>query len=219
MNLDLPIEVAVAANSGYFDGLAVVLESLLRSNRENIFRVHVIDGGLRAGERRFILLRIKRHNALNEVLFHSIENHHFQGFRLDYGNSYMTYARMLIGSLVDSAKVLYLDTDLLVAADVRPLWETPLDEAIVAAAPDPSIRSLRDDYPLEDECGDEPYFNAGVMLIDLSKWRKENVESELFQMIGRQPGKFKWWDQTAMNALFRRRVHLLDPSGTPSRTE
>jgi lipopolysaccharide biosynthesis glycosyltransferase len=204
------IHVVLASNSNYFDGLAATLLSLLASNRNNTFGLHIIDGGLSPKEKTFLTTRARRFNPHHAITFHPLSREHFTGFRTDYGNSYMTYARIVVGSLLDIDRVIYLDTDLLIAADIRPLWETDLAGNVGAAAPDPGIRLLRDDYPFDDDCGDERYFNSGVMLIDLRRWRELKVQEQLLRMITEAPTKFKWWDQTAMNALFRRQVLFVD---------
>jgi len=203
------IHVALASNSSYFAGLATTLVSLLRSNRENGFIIHVIDGGLSRIQRRYLSKRVAAATQPSTIRFIQLEAKGVTSFAPDYGNSHMTYARLFIASLVADERVIYLDTDLLVAADVRPLWELPLRDCLVAAVQDPLIEFLRNDYPHEGQCGDEKYFNAGVMVLNLQRWRECAVQERLLGMIAASPQRFRWWDQTAMNALFRGQVHFL----------
>src|SRR4051812_26062767 len=108
------IHIALASNSAYFDGLAVSVLSVLRSNAGEDLGFHILDGGLTPAEKRFLSRRVRAHGHRNEVRFYPLDASVFEGLRRDYGNSYMTYARILIGSLLDIGKVIYLDTDLLV---------------------------------------------------------------------------------------------------------
>ena len=48
---------------------------------------------------------------------------------------------------------------------------------------------------------DDIMFNSGVMLIDLDKWRRENIESKLLEFIRKKNGKIQQGDQGALNAI------------------
>ncbi len=206
------IHVAMAANRNYFAGLSATLLSLLRSNKSNCFCVNIIDGGLSALQKRFLKRKVSSANSENQLVFHSLNEGTFRGFTPDYGNSYMTYARILIGSLLLNDRVIYLDTDLLIAANIKPLWDLNLDGKVVAAAPDPSIKHLKDDHPSEPKSCDSKYFNSGVIVIDLNAWREIKAQDQLLRMIRESPERYRWWDQTAMNSLFEGRVLFVDPS-------
>ncbi|MFY7944385.1 MAG: glycosyltransferase family 8 protein, partial [Crocinitomicaceae bacterium] len=49
------------------------------------------------------------------------------------------------------------------------------------------------------ELRDSLYFNSGVMLINLRKWREENIESKFLEFINEKPEKIKYWDQDVLN--------------------
>ncbi len=62
-------------------------------------------------------------------------------------------------------KVIYLDCDMIIRRDLTALWEMPLAGHVLAAALDPG-------YDLGFVPGwpsDTPYFNSGVMLVDLAR--------------------------------------------------
>lgn len=109
-----------------------------------------------------------------------------QGFdpTSDYGRaSTATYRRIFLPDLLPgSERVLYLDADVMVRDGLRPLWDTDLAGACLAAVEDPwmvTIPSIRAAFP-------EGYFNAGVMLIDLAGWRKEQVTARCIGAIRRR---------------------------------
>jgi lipopolysaccharide biosynthesis glycosyltransferase len=206
------VHVALAANRNYYAGLLATVVSLLEANRRSIFHLHVIDGGLTPNQHRELAAKASRRQPANRVSFHTLNHEIFRGFKADYGNSYMTYARIVVASVVEADRVIYLDTDLLVAADVAALWDEDLGNAVVAAAPDRGIGQVREDYPYPDGPGDARYFNAGVLVINLTRWRRQGVQDALLRMITANPERFRWWDQTAMNVLLHDQVHFLDRS-------
>ena len=50
------------------------------------------------------------------------------------------------------------------------------------------------------DCGrEQPYFNAGVMLIDLDAWRREDLVGRMLACLRRHRRDVLWWDQYALN--------------------
>ena len=50
--------------------------------------------------------------------------------------------------------------------------------------------------------GSANYFNSGVMVLNLKKWRQDNIETKLFDCLRQNP-KYVWcWDQYALNVVF-----------------
>jgi lipopolysaccharide biosynthesis glycosyltransferase len=143
----------------------------------------------------------------------------------------MAYARLLIPKIFPEtvARVLYLDVDVLALEDLSPLWETDLKGAVAGAVPDirlhtayvlkgvdPKIgRTLfmqeigypeySPDLPLV-----EAYFNSGVLLIDLKRWREEAISEKAFDYLRAHP-QTPWHDQDALNAATDGRWIELDP--------
>jgi lipopolysaccharide biosynthesis glycosyltransferase len=121
--------------------------------------------------------------------------------------SVVAYARMLVPSSLPPAasRLLYLDSDIVVIDSLRPLFETNLAGAVLAAVPDPvppwMDRSFRSDVlKLPDP---EFYFNSGVLLIDADAWRDKAVTEKAFDFINDlQPGaKLLYPDQDVLNSI------------------
>ena len=199
------MHIAVAADANYFDGVAATVLSVARSNRGKPIHFHILDGGLSSGQKRFLAKR------LTCVEFHRLDMaDRFTHLPRDYGGSHMTYARVLIGSIIKLPRVLYLDSDLLIAGNIRPLWELEMGNAVAAAARDPGIQWLKNDLPFDaPDANEHEYFNAGVMLINLDRWRAQQVEKNCLELLSRDPKRFRWWDQTAMNFLLKGQVKIV----------
>lgn len=119
------------------------------------------------------------------------------------------YFRLLIPQLVgeQSGRVLYLDCDLVVTADLGSLWTTDLGGAVLAAVHDPGADRTRR-TALGLSVG-HSYFNSGVLLIDLHAWRRERVTEEAMDFLSRFPGRAAYHDQDALNACLDSRVAYL----------
>lgn len=115
--------------------------------------------------------------------------------------SLAAFARLLTPELLPSIeKILYLDCDTLVTDDVTELWETPLGQASCAAVLEPISPFHKKNVGLPKT---GPYYNSGVMLIDLNKWRKENVIFRFAECIKRHNGLVPFVDQGCINEVCR----------------
>lgn len=129
---------------------------------------------------------------------------------------------MALGQCLSDAmtRVLYLDCDVLVLGDIAELWELQLDDKVMAAVQDPwgkhYFRSLSEygtkvglEYPVQ-----APYYNAGVLFINLRSWRKERVWERCEDIFDthRSNNPTSFHDQTELNLLLWHRTLSLDPS-------
>lgn len=55
----------------------------------------------------------------------------------------------------------------------------------------------------------DEYFNAGVMLINLQQWRKEQLEAQFLQFLSTY--QVQYHDQDTINAVARNRILKLNP--------
>jgi lipopolysaccharide biosynthesis glycosyltransferase len=124
-----------------------------------------------------------------------------QHLKLSAHASTAVYYRLLLPRLLDASitRVLYLDCDLVVKDSLLPLWQTPLPDHPVAAVAEPYFNRHE---PLGLPPG-TPYFNSGVMLIDLPAWRREKVSERAIEFLEHNPGRIEAWDQDALNAVLR----------------
>ncbi|MCP9234476.1 glycosyltransferase family 8 protein [Lewinella sp. JB7] len=130
-----------------------------------------------------------------------------------------TYGRLLIPDYVDASRVLYLDSDLIVSCDVLTLKAVELGDHLLGAITRSTVA-----YSLDQDCllgigceADMPYFNAGILLIDLSRWRQLDIDARWREIASSQAEKLTCCDQTLLNAICRGNFHRLPPQyNTPS---
>ncbi len=120
------------------------------------------------------------------------------------GQGWMAYGRLVAAEIIPEDRLVYLDADLIIGADVHELYTTDLGEhAIGAVSWFP--QSLSQDRAFLASLGlppTEAYFNSGVLLIDAARWRAEGLTEELMAF-GREYGKLlPTADQTILNHRF-----------------
>ena len=116
-----------------------------------------------------------------------------------------TYNRFLIPKLKPNlGKVLYLDIDIIVLDNISKLYDLQLDKYSVAAVSEINTNNKN----AKERCKSlnldnmHNYFNAGVLIIDIQKWIKEDVSQKLFDIEKKYRDKLHWADQDVLNILF-----------------
>lgn len=206
------IHLVTGADDAYAPGLFVtVASSLAALPATEKVTFHILDGGLTArsiGKLRTLCLE---NHADCLLVFHEINQHNFQNWRPGPHGSMMTYARLLLGSLIKANKVIYLDSDMLVLGDLNELWKIPMHGMMALGCNDGRIPKLGDDSPLPLSREEEglPYINAGLIVLDLDQWRLQKMEEQVLALMSKDAVVYNWWDQTILNYLLRHQIGII----------
>jgi lipopolysaccharide biosynthesis glycosyltransferase len=216
------VALCTACNETYALGGSVALCSALRRipPAAGVVRIYVLDGGIKPGSwarlARSLTLTGREHTLIR--LQPAMAR--FAGLPQDWGSSVMTYARLALPELVDEPRLIYIDADMVVQADVSAFAARDLEGAVVGAAMDVITRTFGNEgLPLQ-ELGlppDAPYFQAGFLIIDLAKWREAKVSEGVLDYLRAWPKHARFWDQSALNVVLHRRwLQLADGWNTPA---
>jgi lipopolysaccharide biosynthesis glycosyltransferase len=126
-----------------------------------------------------------------------------------------TYFRLFLEKAFDASvkRVVYLDADLVVLGDLSRVAAIDLGGKTLGAVLDIHVRrwgkagaALRG-----GTTDDRPYFNAGVLIIDLDAWRKRHVRQRALTFLHEHTDGILFWDQDALNAVLVDDWIELDP--------
>ncbi len=193
------IPIISCADDNYAAPLNVMFVSLLE-NSANPERIHffVIDGGISLQKKAILTHDIGiRHS---HVTFIDINHDDYTGFPTTATISAASYYRISIPDFFDQKveKIIYLDCDIIVKKDIIFLWETDLQEYPIAAVENISKTTYKKSgLPQKD------YFNSGVMLLNLKKWRDENISKQVLTFIVENPELIDSHDQCALNGIIK----------------
>jgi len=116
------------------------------------------------------------------------------------------YSRLLLPELLkDHETVLYLDADLVVEVDVLELSKFELGDSPIAAVLGAQIKQSLENRFLIQDCKldpDDPYFNSGALLMNLSVWRSQNIGDICMKQGEKYSNELLAADQTILNSLF-----------------
>lgn len=197
--------------------LAAMLASLSdRVDPARAMSVYVLDGGLKS-ESREKLARSLQHDGV-ELCWVDVESSALESLPVWGRMSATTYTRLLLPMLLPSSieRVIWLDCDLIVNADLGALWSHPLDGCHVLAVQDMVVPyvSFPDGIAHYQALGLErqaEYFNAGVMVVNLELWRTNEVPRRVLDYLHAYGQDVVYWDQEGLNAVLAGDWGALDP--------
>lgn len=146
---------------------------------------------------------------INIIKLDNISNY----FDFDYdimGWNPIVLARLLLDELLPKKldRILYLDGDTIVRGSLKKLWNTDMKSSSIAASIEPTVDKAR-----KENLGilGYPYYNAGVLLVDLNNWRKNHTGKEIIDYYKDNNGKLFANDQDAINGSQKGRIFTLSP--------
>lgn len=195
MKLSQYAHIVISPDEKYALHGLTMLNSLVCNNSGIRFMIHILDGGISYKSKlKLQLFFIK--NRLN-YKFYKINYKEINNAPTHGHISLSAYSRLFLATVINKEinKVLYLDCDLIVVKKINSLLNTNIEDFFIAASEEKISSDLNNKLELDGSL----YFNSGVMLINLNKWRKENIESKFVDFIKNKSEKIKYWDQDVLN--------------------
>ena len=122
------------------------------------------------------------------------------------------YYRFLATKLLPQIdRIIYLDIDMLVTADLTTLWQTPLGNNIIGACRDLPFTEKENSwsYRFLGNKGND-YFNSGMLIMNLAAMRKINFFERITDFTQKAANSFLLGDQDALNFFLQDNVKILD---------
>ncbi|EED79334.1 predicted protein [Postia placenta Mad-698-R] len=178
------MNIAIATDPAYAMAAAVAIHSVIAHTKSRL-TIYVLDLGLGDNDRNKLRRSMPRRADATMVFI-----------PLDYASERKekaTWAKIDMIDVLPVERVLYLDADVLVRADIWGLWSTdlrgkPIGAAIDVGFPEGHNGTVR-----------KPYFNAGVLLLDLAAVRRT---LQALQGAAREYTTSRFRDQDLLNAYF-----------------
>lgn len=118
----------------------------------------------------------------------------------------IVYATLFIPELLsDEDRVIYLDSDTIVVGSFKDLIGIDLKNNYCAAVLDVPLPNFKDKVGFSSQ---DNYYNSGVLLMDLDKLRKDNIQDKLVASIDKQ---VKYADQDVLNIVLKGRILTIPP--------
>lgn len=206
------MHIFFASDNNFAQHLAIAIGSiLLNATSLDDLNFYILDGGISDKNKKKIekMKNIKDFN----IEFIKVDDSLFNNCPITNECQHIskqTYYRYIIPKLKPELdKAFYFDCDIVVENSLNDFWNIDLDDKYAAVVEELFMGAYADSKRL----GTSNYFNAGVMLINLKKWKEENITEKLFNntvLLSRQ-NKILWVDQCVLNYTFNDNVVWLSP--------
>jgi len=174
------------------------------SNQVNIYIIHQNETNFE-----FIPKKILNHKNLSEINVYKFENKNYEFPNIEGTHvSEATYYRIFLEDYLHPSvnEIVYLDADIVCVNDPYDLLINEVNNlkksTYVISSKTEHLRKDSPDNFLRLGMKSEKYFNAGVMIIDLKKWKKQDVKNKTMKILSKSSDSLKFWDQDLLNISF-----------------
>lgn len=196
------MNIALSTDDNYAKYAGVVIASILYNNKGEDINFYILDGGI-SEENKQKINNLKSINDCN-IEFIKIDNELFMDYKKIKTHKYIniaTFYRLKLGSLLpDIDKVLYLDCDVVVNSNIRELYDTDIQNYYAAGVKDIACQTHNKKPEL---AYDSIYVNAGMLLFNLDKIRKDDVETLYLEYTQNNFDKIFIGDQQIINVVLQ----------------
>ena len=211
------IPIFFSTDDNYIPYLDVAIGSLIKNaSKEYSYRIIILNTGLRSEGIAKIKLNERPGFDIDFIDISKEVEDIKSRFKNVYHFSVVTYYRLFIPSLFPQYdKIIYLDCDLVVLGDISELYHADLKDNLLGAVPDQYVGNTEEfrNY-VEKAIGvdSEGYVNAGVLVIDLDQFRKNEIEKRFVNLITEYDFDLLDPDQAYLNYLCKDKILAL-PNG------
>lgn len=200
------MNIALCTDENFTVPALVCITSIFENNKDEDCHIYVLTDGLSdKAKGKFSKLR-KTYNRQIDIL--TIDKGVFDGLTVNERFPVSMYYRFLLPQMLPNEnKVLYLDCDIIVRHSLKSMYETDLTDMAVAVVVGQSCDNVVWSNMLHLKT---PYFNSGVLLINLAYWREYNITTRLINWCDENPDLCNLPDQNALNVVLSDKVAYLD---------
>ncbi len=201
------MHILCSTDQNYIMPTGVMMKSVSINNKDEVIRFHIIIDDSVSEQQKAQLEKVVEANNKHSVIFYIFDSSllntfpHIGEVKREYMTK-VTYYRLLVDKILPKEidKIIYLDSDIIVDKSLAPLWQLDLSDKAIACVTDMSEKLH--DYGRLGYDSNLGYFNAGVLVMNLSYWRKHHITEQFLDIIYNYPERIRLHDQDILNIVF-----------------
>ena len=211
------IPIFFATDNNYVPFLAVSIKSLLdNASRDYFYNIHILTDGI-TNENKEELQKNMSENS--KLIFDDVSPYvarikeRLDATLRDYYTASIFYRLFIAALYPEYKKAIYLDCDITVIGDISKMYEIDLGDNIFGVVPDDVIASVEQFKIYAREAigvDDKKYFNSGVLLMNLDKYREEKIKERFVYLLVKYNFETAAPDQDYLNAMCKDKVMYLE---------
>lgn len=202
--------VVYSSDDNYSKYMGISILSLLENNKKfkNI-EIFIIENNISLENKQKLEEIFKNYNCKYQYI--KLDKYKKQlNLEKECELSISSYGRLFLGDMLPEYvnKVIYFDCDSVIEDNLNFLWDMDIDDYYVAGVIDTVFERSKISIGIKSN---EIYINAGMLLINLKKWREENIQEEFINFINKHKGKVSHHDQGVINGVLHKKIKILQP--------
>ena len=201
------IPISMALDDGYLYPTIVAMTSILENAyAETKYDFYVMHPGEFTENSKNKLMSLENKYPRCKINLIDMENKFKNAYDVGHITT-PTYYRLCLSELLpDIDKIIWLDGDTLTFKDLHDMYNIDMEGYYYRGFLDPNVNGAK--KFVEDN---DHYICAGVMLINLSELRKDNMVPKFEKFIEENNDNLDQHDQTTINAMAYKKIGKLDP--------
>ena len=202
------MNIFFSVSNNYVNYLAVTVLSILENNKNSTICFYILTSD-RSDNSKFILSTLVSKHDDASIEFVYINKDSFADLKLNI--KYITiegYYRYVIPNLFANIdRCIYLDADLVVTDSLKAFYDIDIKDNYCAAINDLYIQEIGYSNKIDIM---HTYVNSGVLLMNLSKMRKDNIVEKFFLNSKLYKDRIQFQDQDIINITLKGKVKELN---------
>ena len=192
------MDIMYLCDDAYVHIAGISIISLLENNKKADFiNIYLVGDKISDANREKLIRTVERYNR-NLIILNKPNLKVLIGCQVEmHWWIENVFSRVFLGEVFkdypEVERIIYIDCDTLVVGSLKELWEIELGNDIAAGVLEAMGNLHKKAIGLKNS---DPYFNAGVFLIDINKWRKFNYDQKASAFIKSMNGKMEYADES-----------------------
>ncbi|WP_302048289.1 glycosyltransferase family 8 protein [Megamonas funiformis] len=201
------IHIGYGIDDDYARCTATSMISFFLNNEDKVFNFHVVTNNLSKENKEKFRCMADKYKF--NIFIYEIKSEFFSSLpQKDYWSVAM-YFRFILPILLEKIpKLFYVDADTLCLQRCNGLFDINLKNNVIGAVLD--VKRVRKKREQALNLRKNSYFNSGVLVINIKEWNKLNLLEKTIEIISKEPKKFKYPDQDALNFLLNDKVQYIN---------
>ena len=201
------IDLVFGIDDNYSKYCTIAIQSILSHLNSN-YKLNIAIIYEKLSIKSFNNFKTIRSKQLNKITFHKIYLKKFM--KSNYWHKSIFY-RFYIDRILPKniKKIIYMDSDIFVNDSIHKLYNIDLKNYNIGAVIDPS--PFNRNYLDKLEIKSNVYFNSGVLLINIKKWKSDKITAKLEKTIKKYSANLENPDQDLLNIVFEKKFQIISP--------
>ena len=205
------MNIVYTLNDKFVPQVGAGIVSLCENNLDSEYiNFYLVSSGISKINKSRLEKLVKSYNRFVDIIELGEIEQYFD-FEVDTnGWNPIVLARLLLDKILPNNidRIIYLDGDTIVRGSIKELWNFDLKGKTLGMSIEPTIDKKRIEIL---NLGFYPYFNAGVILIDLKRFKKIKAGQKIIEYYRKYDGKLFANDQAAINGSMKDEIQVISP--------